>query len=76
MGAVPMRNEPEEKPARRTIHPPWLAAEAATGIRITANSNASSIALRTSPPSSMPRRLSAFATALMGIPVEVQERPS
>jgi hypothetical protein len=72
-----MRNEPEEKPARRTIHPPWLAAEAATGTSgLLQISNASSMTLRTSSPSSVPRRLSAFATALMGIPVEVQERPS
>jgi hypothetical protein len=71
-----MRNEPE-KLARRTIHPPWLAAEAAAGTSgLVQASNASSMVLRTSSPSSVPRRLSAFATALMGIPVEVQERPS
>jgi hypothetical protein len=64
-------------PARRTTHPPWPAAGAAAGTSgLVQASNASSMVLRTSSPSSVPRRLSAFATALMGIPVEVQERPS
>lgn len=72
-----MRSDGEGNFAGRTIQPPWLAGSSAAGTsRLQDASNASSMALRTSSPSTVPQRLGAFATALMAIPVEVQDRPS